>query len=389
MSYVIMLIVAAILALFSSIMTAFGMTDLFKAAGMFILILFVIIDLGRFLLFNFVVNEWHNLRKIKYIIVIILILLFGYSAVGVYSKLDSLVTQETKQAMVNAAIYNKANQNANVKQNRSEDLAKIAQEEYKNAMEWNKNDHVNCLARANNDKNAENRCNNTKRALDNKASVALKTALAEADKALDNVEEKVKLTTENKNEIANVLTTICKLSQKSCDTYDNLQNALTIVIFLVIIGTDYLQIAIVLAVNTRKNKKIKNDDVEILENSTKKKLKKQQPIKSKKLEKQKLIEDNKEFYPSSEITPVTKTYQENDLKNEQDSETNKESQKILKNNQPPEKQEEQHILQEIKTEEQTHPFENLSQKVEIKQDPITLMKELKRPFRFTGPKPQK
>ena len=264
MSYIIMLITAAILALFSSLLTAFGMVDLFKAAGMFILILFVIIDLGRFLLFNFLVNEWHNLRKVKYAIVLIITLLFGYSAVGIFSKLDSLVTPETKQAMVNAAVYNKANDNAQVKQNRSEDLAKLAEEEYRNALDWNRNDLQNCMARARGNKEAENRCNNTKRSLDNKASMALKEALAKADETLDVVEEKTKITTQNQSEIATVLTTICKLTQKSCDTYNSLQNALTILIFLVIIGTDYLQIAIILAVNTRKNKKL-NDDNKIEE----------------------------------------------------------------------------------------------------------------------------
>lgn len=260
MSYSIMLIIAAVLALMSSAMTAFGMVDLFDAAGMFILALFIIIDLGRFLLFNFTVNEWHNLRKVKYFIVFILILLFGYSAVGVYSKLDALVTSETKQAMVNAVIYNKANMNAKVKQDRSEDLAKIAEEEYRNALDWNRNDLQNCIARARGNKNAENRCNNTKRTLDNKASLALKEALAKADESLDVVEAKTKINVENRNEIANVLMTICKLTQKSCDTYDNLQNSLTIVIILVIIGTDYLQIAIILAVNTRKNKKSKIEE---------------------------------------------------------------------------------------------------------------------------------
>ena len=266
MSYIVMLIIAAVLALMSSAMTAFGMVDLFDVAGMFILTLFIIIDLGRFLLFNFTVNEWHNLRKVKYFIVIILILLFGYSAVGVYSKLDSLVTPETKQAMVNAVVYNKANVNAKVKQDRSEDLAKIAEEEYRNALDWNRNDLQNCIARARGNKNAENKCNNTKRALDNKASIALKEALAKADESLDIVEAKTKINVENRNEIANVLMTICKLTQKSCDTYDNLQNSLTIVIILVIIGTDYLQIAIILAVNTRKNKK---KIIENIENSKK------------------------------------------------------------------------------------------------------------------------
>ena len=267
MSYIIMLITAAILALFSSLLTAFGMVDLFKAAGMFILILFVIIDLGRFLLFNFLVNEWHNLRKVKYAIVLIITLLFGYSAVGIFSKLDSLVTPETKQAMVNAAVYNKANDNAQVKQNRSEDLAKLAEEEYRNALDWNRNDLQNCMARARGNKEAENRCNNTKRSLDNKASMTLKEALAKADETLDVVEEKTKITTQNQSEIATVLTTICKLTQKSCDTYNSLQNALTILIFLVIIGTDYLQIAIILAVNTRKNKKL-NDDNKIEETTS-------------------------------------------------------------------------------------------------------------------------
>lgn len=265
MQYKLMICIAFIMAVLSAIMTSFGMMDLFAAAGTFILSLFIIIDLGRFILFNFTVNEWHNLRKVKYFIALIIILLFGYSAVGVYSKLDSLVTPETKQAIVNAVIYNKANANAKVKQDRSEDLAKIAEEEYRSALDWNRNDLTNCIARARGDKNAENRCNNTKRALDNKASIALKEALAKADASLDIVEEKTKIHTENRNEIANVLMTICKLTQKSCDSYENLQNSLTIVIILVIIGTDYLQIAIILAVNTRKNKKIKKEEDEIIE----------------------------------------------------------------------------------------------------------------------------
>ena len=255
-----MICIAFVMAVLSAIMTSFGMMDLFAAAGTFILILFIIIDLGRFLLFNFVVNEWHNLRSVKYFIVLIISLLFGYSAVGVYSKLDSLVTSETKQAMVNTVVYNKANANAKVKQSRSENLVKIAEEEYRNTLDWNKNDLQNCIARANGNKNVENRCNNTKRSLDNKASAILKEVLTKADESLDRVEEKTKIHIENRNKIANVLMTICKLTQKSCDSYENLQNSLTIVIILVIIGTDYLQIAIILAVNTRKNKKLKKEE---------------------------------------------------------------------------------------------------------------------------------
>lgn len=260
MQYKLMICIAFVMAVLSAIMTSFGMMDLFAAAGTFILILFIIIDIGRFLLFNFVVNEWHNLRSVKYFIVLIISLLFGYSAVGVYSKLDSLVTSETKQAMINTVVYNKANANAKVKQSRSENLVKIAEEEYRNTLDWNKNDLQNCIARANGNKNVENRCNNTKRSLDNKASAILKEVLTKADESLDRVEEKTKIHIENRNEIANVLMTICKLTQKSCDSYENLQNSLTIVIILVIIGTDYLQIAIILAVNTRKDKKLKKEE---------------------------------------------------------------------------------------------------------------------------------
>ena len=79
MKYIFMLGVALCLAVISSIMTALGMTELFATAGMFILILFIIIDLGRFLLFNFIVDEWQNLRKVKYVITLILALLFVYS----------------------------------------------------------------------------------------------------------------------------------------------------------------------------------------------------------------------------------------------------------------------------------------------------------------------
>lgn len=254
MKYTFMLILAFILAIFSSLMTSFGMTDLFNAAGIFILALFIIIDLGRFLLFNFTVSEWSNLRAVKYFIVIILILLFGYSAVGVYSKLDSLVTLKTKEAMINMITYNEEVNNADIKKDRSENLAKLAYKEYEEAMEWNKNDLANCIKRANRNANAENRCNNTKRALDIKASNTLKEALATADTKLDTISIITKSTIENKTNVASVLMTICKLSGKKCNNYDDLQFALSIVIFLIIIGTDYLQIAIVLAVNTRKNK---------------------------------------------------------------------------------------------------------------------------------------
>ena len=280
MKYLFMLAIAFIMAVLSAIMTAFGMAELFTGIGSFILILFFTIDMGRFLLFNFTVDEWNNLRKIKYFIAFILGLLFMYSAVGVFSKLSSLVSEETKQAMVNTVQYNKAVENAQTKQNRSEDLASIAKKEYEEALAWNKNDLANCLRRAGGNANAENRCNNTKRALDNKASNALKEALANADATLENIENTAKSKVENQSEVANVIMTICKLTQKDCTTYDSLQNALTIIIILVIIGIDYLQIAIILAVNTRKNKKKKLPEPEQLIEETKQEpvIKKLEPI---------------------------------------------------------------------------------------------------------------
>lgn len=261
MKYTFILGIAAILSLLSSFMTAFGMTNLFSAAGMFILTLFVIIDLGRFILFNFTVNEWNNLRSVKYVICLILALLFCYSGAGIYAKLDSLVAPETRQAMVDMAKYLKEADNAVIKHTRSEDLAKMAQEEYKSAMDWNRMDYDNCIARANKNKWSENKCNNTKRALDNKASIALKEALAKADQNLQEAVETTEKTSKNQSEIASILTTICKFTQKSCDSYDKLQDSLTILIFLVIVGTDFLQIAIVLAVHTRKNKILPTNQV--------------------------------------------------------------------------------------------------------------------------------
>lgn len=279
MKYLFMLAIAFIMAVLSAIMTAFGMAELFTGIGSFILILFFTIDMGRFLLFNFTVDEWNNLRKIKYFIAFILGLLFMYSAVGVFSKLSSLVSEETKQAMINTVQYNKAVENAQTKQNRSEDLASIAKKEYEEALAWNKNDLANCLRRAGGNANAENRCNNTKRALDNKASNTLKEALANADATLENIENTAKSKVENQSEVANVIMTICKLTQKDCTTYDSLQNALTIIIILVIIGTDYLQIAIILAVNTRKNKKKKLPEPEqLIEETKEEQIKKTEPI---------------------------------------------------------------------------------------------------------------
>lgn len=259
MKYIFMIIVAGILALFSSGMTALGMANLFAASGMFILALFIVIDLGRFILFNFVVDEWKNLRKIKYPIAIILSLLFIYSAVGIYAKLDSLVSPATREAMTNAAYYNKSEQNASVNENRAEDSLQIAKQEYQATIEWNRKDHENCLLRAqkaNDVAEAENKCNNTKRRLDQKASADLKAAQKESKQALTDTEQTIQQNSKNKTEIAAILTTICKFSGKQCTTYDDLQFALTVVIILVIIGTDYLQIAIILAVNTRKNKKL-------------------------------------------------------------------------------------------------------------------------------------
>lgn len=263
MKYTFMLLIAFSMAIISSLLTAFGMTELFSSQGELILVMFVLIDLGRFLLFNFVVDEWHNLRKVKYFIVFILGLLFLYSGVGIFSKLDSLLSGETRKAMINIASLMKAEDNANIKQNRSEDLASIARKEYDDTMEWNKLDYDNCIKRANKNPYQENNCNNTKRRLDKAASASLQDALAKADEALSGSEEVVLNNSLNKSEVSSILLTICKLSQKECKNYDDLQLALSILIFLVIIGTDYLQIAIVLAVNTRKNKlKIEKNNVQ-------------------------------------------------------------------------------------------------------------------------------
>ena len=256
--YSLMILTASILALTSSLLTALGMAELFQ--GLFIV--FLVIDLGRFLVLNFVVDEWKNLRGIKWVITIILAILFMYSAVGVYNKLNSMIPQSIQTAMVEAASYNRAQDNAETKQTRSENLADIAQKEYTTALQWNATDYENCMKRANGDSNAENKCNNTKRRLDNTASSNLKKALKDADTALDNTQAAVAENTKNQSEIAGVLTTVCRiLPNTDCKTYNGLQTALTVIILLTICGLDYLQLCIVLAVNTRKNKK----DLEVIE----------------------------------------------------------------------------------------------------------------------------
>lgn len=271
MKYWFMLFIAFTMAIISSLLTAFGMSDLFSGVGNLILTMFVVIDLGRFLLFNFLVDEWYNLRKVKYFIVCILCCLFMYSGIGIFSKMSSLVSTQVEEAMVNITSMNKATQNANIKHERSEDLAKIAQDEYKNVLSWNEMDYQNCIKRARGNANSENNCNNTKRRLDKTALTNLQNALKEADENLSGIEEIVLQESKNKSHVSSVLLTVCKLSQKKCDNYDDLQFALAVIIFLVIVGTDYLQIAIVLAVNTRKNKVVKDDKKEIIEEKNVKK----------------------------------------------------------------------------------------------------------------------
>ena len=250
--YKLMILVAGILALTSSLLTALGMAELFQ--GLFII--FLIIDLGRFLVLNFVVDEWQNLRAIKWIITIILGLLFAYSAVGVYNKLNSMIPETVQTAMIEAASYNRAQDNAEIKQDRSSNLAEVAQSEYQKSMDWNAKDYENCIKRANGDADAENRCNNTKRRLDRNASNALKEAMKTANTDLDKTQEAVNKNIQNQGEIAGILTTVCKIMPTTdCKTYEGLQAALTIIILLVICGLDYLQLSIVLAINTRKNKK--------------------------------------------------------------------------------------------------------------------------------------
>ena len=252
LKYKLMILVAGILALTSSLLTALGMAELFQ--GLFII--FLIIDLGRFLVLNFVVDEWKNLRSIKWIITIILSLLFVYSAVGVYNKLNSMIPETVQVAMVEAASYNRAQDNAEIKQDRSSNLAEVAQSEYQKSMDWNAKDYENCMKRANGDADAENKCNNTKRRLDRNASSALKEAMKTANTDLDKTQEAVNQNVKNQGEIAGVLTTVCRiLPNTDCKTYEGLQTALTVIILLVICGLDYLQLSIVLAVNTRKNKK--------------------------------------------------------------------------------------------------------------------------------------
>lgn len=258
LKYSLMILTAGILALTSSLLTALGMAELFQ--GLFIV--FLVIDLGRFLVLNFVVDEWKNLRAIKWVITIILAILFMYSAVGVYNKLNSMIPNSIQTAMIEAASYNKAQDNASTKQTRSENLAEIAQQEYQKSIQWNSNDYENCLKRANGDAEAENKCNNTKRRLDRNASNALKQAMKDADTALDNTQQALDQNVKNQGEIAGVLTTVCKiLPNTDCKTYDGLQMALTVIILLTICGLDYLQLCIVLAVNTRKNKKERKEEV--------------------------------------------------------------------------------------------------------------------------------
>lgn len=250
--YKLMILVAGILALTSSLLTALGMAELFQ--GLFII--FLIIDLGRFLVLNFVIDEWKNLRIIKWVITFILSLLFIYSAIGVYNKLNSMIPESVQMAMIEAASYNKAQDNAEIKQTRSTDLASIAQSEYQKSIDWNAKDYENCIKRANGNADAENKCNNTKRRLDRNASNTLKEAIKTANIDLDNTQEAVNKNVRNQGEIAGVLTTVCHiLPNTDCKTYEGLQTALTVIILLVICGLDYLQLSIVLAVNTRKNKK--------------------------------------------------------------------------------------------------------------------------------------
>ena len=249
--YKLMILVAGILALTSSLLTALGMAELFQ--GLFVI--FLIIDLGRFLVLNFIVDEWKNLRTIKWIITLILGLLFVYSAVGVYNKLNSMIPESVQTAMIEAASYNKAQDNAEIKQSRSTDLASVAQSEYQKSIDWNTKDHENCIKRANGDANAENKCNNTKRRLDRNASIALKEAMKMANVDLDNTQTAIDKNIKNQGEIAGVLTTVCRmLPNTDCKTYEGLQTALTVIILLAICGLDYLQLSIVLVVNTRRNK---------------------------------------------------------------------------------------------------------------------------------------
>ena len=295
LKYKLMILTAGILALTSSLLTALGMAELFQ--GLFIV--FLVIDLGRFLVLNFVVDEWKNLRAIKWIITLILGILFIYSAVGVYNKLNSMIPDSIQTAMVEAASYNKAQDNANTKQNRSENLAEIAQQEYQKTMDWNAKDHENCLKRANGNAEAENKCNNTKRRLDRNASAALKQAMKDADIALDNSQQALDKNVKNQGEIAGVLTTVCRiLPNTDCKTYDGLQIALTIIILLIICGLDYLQLCIVLAVNTRKNKK---EVVEIVKESIEIPLESNKKHETKKLKKHK---EKKKIVVDDTITKV-------------------------------------------------------------------------------------
>lgn len=245
------------MAILSSLLTAFGMSELFLASGWLVLILFVTIDLGRFILFNFTVDEWNNLRKIKYFTVFILTILFIYSGVGIYAKLSSLISAETKQAMITMSSTNLADINAKALQTQNTDFISIAKNEYETALEWNKNDYSNCIQRAQKAEDipeAENKCNNTKRRLDKSALAKYETSLKENKQAMVKTEETSLAVSTNQSQIASVLSTVCKFTHKECTSYSDFEDALTLIILLVIIGTDYLQICIVLSINTRKNK---------------------------------------------------------------------------------------------------------------------------------------
>lgn len=236
-------VLAFILSGTATFLTAGGMSMLFSGLWF----LFITIDLGRFVVSDYLIKKWKSISSIKYFTTLILGLLLCLSSVGVYNALDQRIPKTMHDSIVEAASYNKMSINTQTIQDANKMSYEVSLTEYNSQVSAYEVQKDACLAKDNAD---QEKCIRTYNANMNNAKKKLDTAKSEYMSSIDN---STKATTEefrNKTEIAGILTTICSFTGGGCDSTQGLTRALKIIILLIILGLEIFALNILFIIHS-------------------------------------------------------------------------------------------------------------------------------------------
>lgn len=242
---ILLFILAIILSGVATFLTATGMTALFSGLWF----MFILIDLGRFLVSDYLIKSWKQISSIKYFTTAILACLLVLSSVGVYNALDQRIPTDMHNAIVEAASYNKNALNNEKTQDINKTGYEIALSEYNNQVSSYEIQKNACLNKEGAD---QEKCVRTYNANLSAAKKRLDTAKKEYTTSIKDSTSATQEEYKNQTEIAGILTTICHFTGGHCDTTQGLTRALRIIILLLIIGLEIFALNILFIIHSKE-----------------------------------------------------------------------------------------------------------------------------------------